>query len=36
MTHYMVELALWTLLLYVIGCVIGSTARSILRGKARN
>ena len=32
MNHYILELALWTLAIFLIGCVIGYLARRLLRG----
>jgi predicted flap endonuclease-1-like 5' DNA nuclease len=34
MTHYMIELALWILLLFIIGCVIGYLLRRMFGSKA--
>jgi hypothetical protein len=34
MSHYVIELALWTLLAFAVGCVIGATGFRLF-GRAR-
>ena len=34
MTHYMIELALWMLLIFLIGCLLGYLLRKLLGSQA--